>query len=172
MTAAVRRRAYCEPMQRFTSAGARSEALVLFDGDCGFCTSSATWMSQRLTRPGKEAVRLVPWQDADLTALGTDAARAQREVLWVAPDGSVAGGAPAVAAWMRSSGGPWAMLGRVLDWPGVRRLAASAYRLVADHRDRLPGGTPACATGTAGSVTRPVPTPPPDQAPTRPRETR
>lgn len=128
----------------------RGLPLVIFDGDCGFCTSSAGWVSGRLHRSGRQDALLVPWQRTDLTALGTTPSRAQQEVLWVARDGSVCGGAEAFAAWLRFSGAPYAALGVVMSWPGVRSLAAVVYRLVARNRQRLPGGTPACALPSVG----------------------
>ena len=118
---------------------------MVFDGDCGFCTTSARWLAGRLTRPNRQEAHLVPWQRTDLTALGVSQARAQHEVLWVDVDGAVSGGEAAVAAWLRHAGRPWSLLGSVMSWPVVRQVAARAYRWVADHRDRLPGGTPACA---------------------------
>lgn len=123
---------------------------MVFDGDCGFCTSSAGWLSRRLTRRHRPDVHLVPWQRTDLAALGVSADRARHEVLWVDLDGAVRGGAPAVAAWLRYAGQPWSAAGSVLTWPGVRQLAALGYRWIAEHRDRLPGGTPACALPQPG----------------------
>ena len=124
---------------------ARTVPWLVFDGDCGFCTSSAGWVARRLHHPGRPDALLVPWQRTDLVGLGTTAARAQREVLWVTPDGPVLGGAEAFAGWLRSGGRPYAALGVLLGLPGVRLLAAAGYRLVAANRSRLPGGTPACA---------------------------
>ena len=135
-------------MDHSTPPATRTEPWLVFDGDCGFCTSSARWLARRLSGSGSVDARLVPWQDTDLEALGTDAARARREVLWAPPEGDVLGGAQAVAGWLRHSGQPWTTAGRVMDWPGVRVIASRAYRLVADHRDKLPGGTPACSTRT------------------------
>jgi predicted DCC family thiol-disulfide oxidoreductase YuxK len=132
-------------MTAATPPTSRAEPWVLFDGDCGFCTSSAGWVARCLARPGHADVRLVPWQRTDLLALGTTSARAQQEVLWVAPDGTVSGGASAVAAWLRYSGQPWATVGKMMDLRGVRSVAARAYRFLAEHRATLPGGTPACA---------------------------
>lgn len=123
----------------------RTVPWVVFDGDCAFCTSSATWVASRLERPGHTAARLVPWQFTDLDALGTTAQRAQQELLWVRVDNSIEGGAAGFAAWLRFNGGPYAALGTVMTMPGIRTLAAAAYRLVARNRHRLPGGTPACA---------------------------
>ena len=123
----------------------RSVPWLVFDGDCAFCTSSATWVADRLRRPAGPNAHLIAWQFVDLAALGTDSARAQREVLWVTPGGEIAGGAQAFAKWLQFRGGAYGVLGTVMRLPGVRTLAAGVYRLVADNRQRLPGGTPACA---------------------------
>ncbi|MET1005682.1 MAG: DUF393 domain-containing protein [Propionibacteriaceae bacterium] len=128
----------------------RSVPWVVFDGDCAFCTSSATWVAERLRRPGRPDAQLVPWQFTDLEALGTTAERASREVLWVTPTGEIAGGAQAFAAWLRFAGLPHLVLGTVMDWPGVRQLAGAVYRLVARNRQRMPGGSPACALPPPG----------------------
>ena len=114
---------------------------LVFDGDCGFCTRSAS--VARRVLPAYCAV--VPWQRVDLAAVGTTAARARQEVLWVPRAGEVLGGARAVAAALRAAGSGWALLGRLLQLPLVRALADRVYRVVAANRMRLPGGTAACA---------------------------
>ena len=113
---------------------------LLFDGDCAFCTS----VSHAARRALPADVAVVAWQFADLTALGTTAERAQREVLWVDADGTVSGGAAAVARGLRAAGRPWSAFGVLLSVPPVRWLAPPVYRLVAANRHRLPGGTAAC----------------------------
>ena len=123
---------------------------LIFDGDCGFCTSSADWLGRRLNRPLGPNARLVPWQFTDLAALGTTTQRAQREVLWVSTDGTIRGGAAAFAAWLKFRGGPYAVAGRAMDLPIVRKLAASVYRVIAQNRHRMPGGSPACALAPTG----------------------
>jgi predicted DCC family thiol-disulfide oxidoreductase YuxK len=115
--------------------------VLVFDGDCGFCTMTVGILG-RLVKPRCEAV---PWQRADLGALGIDRHRAQYEALWVTPAGVVYGGVQAVAKLLMSTGGAWAVAGAVLTLPPVRWAAHGVYRLVADHRGRLPGGTAACA---------------------------
>jgi len=124
---------------------------LVFDGDCAFCTSSATWVADRLHRPAGPDARLIPWQYTDLTALDTTEERARFEVLWVEPDGRIEGGAAAFAAWLSFRGGVHGVLGQALAAPLIRSLAALVYRFVARHRDRMPGGTPACALPPAGS---------------------
>ena len=114
---------------------------LVFDGDCGFCTRSAD-VARRVLPAG---CAVVPWQEVDLAAVGTTAARARQEVLWVPRTGEVVGGAPAVAAVLRAAGSGWALLGRLLQLPPIDRLAGAVYRVVAANRMRLPGGTAACA---------------------------
>ena len=120
-------------------AVSRARPVLVYDGDCGFCTKSA-----RLAARLPSRCEIVAWQHADLAALGVTAERAEYELLWVTPDGRVYGGADAVAMLLRDSG-VLAVLGAVLGWPGVRSVAHRLYRWIADNRYRLPGGTPACA---------------------------
>ncbi|MCW2613715.1 MAG: putative thiol-disulfide oxidoreductase [Frankiales bacterium] len=122
---------------------------LVFDGDCAFCTRAAA----RARRMLPEGCRVVAWQMADLPAIRVTSARAQREVLWVAPSGRVSGGARAVAGVLRASGRPWSWLGLALMVPPISWTAQAVYRVVAANRVRLPGGTAACAV------------PPPDDQP-------
>ena len=138
---------------------------LVFDGDCGFCTRSAD--VARRVLPADCAV--VPWQRVDLAAVGTTAARAQQEVLWVPRTGDVVGGARAVAAALRAAGRGWALLGRLLQLAPVSRLADVVYRLVAANRMRLPGGTAACALPPRTDAAPPTDR---DDAPPTPRHDR
>jgi predicted DCC family thiol-disulfide oxidoreductase YuxK len=113
--------------------------VLLYDGDCGFCTSSARFAEHRIP----VSADVTPYQFADVEALGTTAGRARREVLWV-ENGRVYGGAQAVAMLLVRAGGRWRALGLALRTPPVRWIAAGVYRLVSANRHRLPGGTPAC----------------------------
>jgi predicted DCC family thiol-disulfide oxidoreductase YuxK len=123
---------------------------LIFDGDCGFCTSSADWLGRRLNRLRGPNAKLIPWQFTDLAALGTTTQRAQREVLWVSTDETIRGGAAAFAAWLKFRGGPYAVAGHAMDLPIVRKLAAGVYRVIAQNRHRMPGGSPACALPPTG----------------------
>ncbi|MEW1626874.1 DCC1-like thiol-disulfide oxidoreductase family protein [Streptomyces sp. NPDC089173] len=119
----------------------RSVPVLVYDGDCAFCTSSVNVLTRRV-RP---RCTVTPWQFADLDALGITRQRAEREVLWVSLPGTVYGGAQAVAKLLLSAGGGWAWLGGLLTLPPVRWIAHGVYRFVAANRTRLPGGSPACA---------------------------
>ena len=130
-------------------AGAADRPVLVFDGDCAFCTSSA----RALGRIGPRAA-VVPWQEADLEALGITAEQAIEAVQWVAADGAVLSGHRAIAATLATAGRGWRLIGRILTLPVISPLAAVVYRWVADNRHRLPGGTPACAVdqGATGSA--------------------
>ncbi len=119
-------------------------SVLIFDGDCGFCTTAARRL-EGLLATGLDDPLITPWQFTDLAAYGVTAERATREVLWVDRDGGVFGGAAAFARWLRAAPGLRRWLGVVLDAPLIRRAAAVGYRLIARNRHRLPGGTPACA---------------------------
>lgn len=118
--------------------------MLLYDGDCAFCTRCAGL----LERIGP-AAEIVPWQFADLDELGVTEAQASEAVQLVAVDGAVRAGHEAIAAVLLSAGRFWRAIGRVLLLPGLSAVAAMVYRLVADNRYRLPGGTPACALDPA-----------------------
>lgn len=119
----------------------REHPVLVFDGDCAFCTKCA----RALERIGPEA-EIVPWQFADLTALGITEEQAVAAVQWVEIDGTVRSGHEAVAAVLIAAGRIWRIIGRTLLLPGISRVAAGGYGLVARNRYRLPGGTPACAS--------------------------
>ena len=122
-------------------AKSRERPLLLYDGDCAFCTKCAQLVERRI-RPEAE---IVAWQFADLPALGITGEQAADAVQWVQIDGTVRSGHEAIAAMLNTAGRAWGLIGRVLLLPGISWVAAKVYRLVARNRYRLPGGTPACA---------------------------
>jgi len=115
--------------------------VLVFDGDCAFCTSSVRVLERWVARRPV----IVAWQRADLQRLGLTVAQCTEALQWVDADGSRRQGAAAVAATLRHGRSGWAVLGVLLDAPGVRLIAAWVYRWVARNRHRLPGGTAACA---------------------------
>jgi predicted DCC family thiol-disulfide oxidoreductase YuxK len=113
----------------------------VYDGDCSFCTSCATFIQRRI--PSRAAV--VPWQFSDLDALGLSLDQVEQAVQWVAPDGTVSAGPDAIAALLLDAGRAWEIPGRALRLGPVRFAAWPAYKWVAGHRHLLPGGTAACS---------------------------
>jgi predicted DCC family thiol-disulfide oxidoreductase YuxK len=98
--------------------------------------------SKARLRPNCE---LIPLQFADVHSLGITRQRAQYELLWIPPAGKVSGGAQAVARLLLSAGKGWALLGMLLVLPPMRWIAHGVYRLIANNRESMPGGTAACA---------------------------
>jgi predicted DCC family thiol-disulfide oxidoreductase YuxK len=106
--------------------------LLIFDGDCDFCTLSAQWVSRLL--PAAPAT--IAYQLTDLKAYGLTISDAQKSI-WLVTPGYRFGGYRAVSALFRYQ--PVAAL-RFLGW----MLAALGYAFVARYSHRFPGGTPAC----------------------------
>jgi predicted DCC family thiol-disulfide oxidoreductase YuxK len=121
--------------------------VLLFDGDCAFCTT-CVHLVERWIEPDAD---VVAWQFADLAVLGVSEEQAADALQWVEPDGTVLSGHRAVAAMLIGSGPIWRISGRILLLPGISWAAAQAYRLIANNRHRLPGGTPACERPPSGS---------------------
>src|SRR4051794_27738852 len=106
---------------------------LLYDGDCGFCTSSARFIERHIPT----GAELSAYQDADLDALGTTAERTSGAVLWVEGD-HLRGGAQAIARLLIDAGGAWRALGTLIRVPPPRWLAAGVDHLVTVNRHRLP----------------------------------
>jgi predicted DCC family thiol-disulfide oxidoreductase YuxK len=110
----------------------------VFDGDCGFCTTSANW----LAKGGR--VEVVPWQFLDLASVGLTVEQVSESVWWLTDDRPVEHSSRAIGRALLHRGAPWSWAGHLLLVPPMRPLADAAYRLVARYRYKLPGGTPAC----------------------------
>lgn len=113
---------------------------LVFDGDCGFCTTSARWLERRLPHPPS----VVAWQLVDLDRLGLSEQDCARAVQWVGTDGVRASGSRAIGRLLVEQGPPWSWAGRLAEVPPTAWVAAGIYSLIARNRYRLPGGTPAC----------------------------
>jgi predicted DCC family thiol-disulfide oxidoreductase YuxK len=114
--------------------------MLIFDGDCGFCTTTANWAGRRLP----DDVRVVAWQFVELDDLGLTVDDVTTAAWWVDRWGHAHRGAQAAARALVAMGAPWAALGWIGRVPPASWVAAGLYRLVARYRYRLPGGTPAC----------------------------
>jgi predicted DCC family thiol-disulfide oxidoreductase YuxK len=120
----------------------RCRPVLVFDGDCAFCTTSARFLERWVVRNGSTS--LAPWQQLDLDQLGLTAEQCMAAVQWVGESGQVLSGHSAIAATLRAGHAVWRPLGALLLAPGCSWLAGHLYTWVAAHRNALPGGTPAC----------------------------
>ncbi len=122
---------------------------MLYDGDCGFCTSSAR-LAPRL---GCRA-EVVPCQRWPHLAEHGITEAAAGEALHAVSDDRVLVGHQAVAGVLGTSRyAPVRMAGAAIGSRLVSPLAARTYTWVAAHRGSLPGGTPACAVGAEAEPT-------------------
>lgn len=118
-----------------SDANRGTTAVLIYDGDCGFCRSCAAWIAPRLPK----GVRTAPYQELDLAELGVSEQAAAAAVLWVEGRGAHWTGHAAVGKALAAAGGCWAPLGRALTtWP-VSLPARLGYALVARNRHRLRG---------------------------------
>ena len=117
-----------------------SNITLVFDGDCGFCTTAANQIVKR----SKTKIVAVPWQFTDLTHYSLTKEQVADQVYLVIDDVSF-GGHEAFAMVFRVQ--PNAFLrftGKVMMSRYLRWFSRPFYRLVARYRHKLPGGTPAC----------------------------
>jgi predicted DCC family thiol-disulfide oxidoreductase YuxK len=114
--------------------------LLIYDGDCGFCTSSARWAESRWNGDA----RALPWQRADLDALGLTREEANATAWWIDEGGRRFHGHLAIAHSLAAGTGWSAALGRALLHPPFTWIGAVVYPVISRYRHRLPGGTPAC----------------------------
>jgi len=114
--------------------------ILIFDGDCAFCTSCVQWIRRHLRRHPE----IQPWQTTDLETLGLTVARCTEALQFVDAKARIHSGERAVARLLIHVGSGWGLVGRIILVPGIRPVAGWIYRRVAANRHRLPGGTPAC----------------------------
>lgn len=119
--------------------------LLIFDGDCAICTTSANFIRRRI-RPRCD---IEPWQYTDIARFGLTESDCTTAVQFVTASQQVYSGSRAVMRMLREAPQPWPVIGALGDAPGVAWVADRVYRWIARNRDRLPGSTPACAVPPA-----------------------
>ena len=114
--------------------------LMIFDGDCAFCSSSARVL-RKLT---KNNLPIEPYQFLKLSDYDLNEELTSKAVYYVTSQESYAG-AKAIARFLLDSKTPWALLGFLLNLPVIISIAELVYAWIAKNRHRLPGGTPECS---------------------------
>jgi predicted DCC family thiol-disulfide oxidoreductase YuxK len=126
-----------------TVSGTSVQPMLVFDGDCGFCTRTAHWIAARWTQPAQAEA----WQRLGpdgLDRIGLTERDVRSAAYWIDADGRVFRGHAAVAKALCAGTPRDRTLGALLLTPPVSWLARRGYRLVARYRYRLPGATDAC----------------------------
>jgi predicted DCC family thiol-disulfide oxidoreductase YuxK len=115
-------------------------ATLVYDGDCAFCTSSVRWVPRLRLRVDE----IVAWQFADLASFGLTEKECD-ESAWLVVGDRRWSGATAAGRLLLRSPWYWRPFGVLLLTPPFSWIAKAAYRWIARNRDRMPGGTAACA---------------------------
>jgi predicted DCC family thiol-disulfide oxidoreductase YuxK len=116
------------------------QAVLIFDGDCGFCTTTANFIEHRSSTP----IEIHPWQFIDVTKYGLTEAQVSAKVYMVVNGQAFAGHEAFAQILILQRNLFLRALGRTLMAPPFSWLARPGYALVAKYRHKLPGGTPAC----------------------------
>lgn len=117
---------------------------LIYDGDCGFCTTAANWIVGRW--PVQSGARAIPWQFVNSQVIEDSQLASEdlkRAAWWIEGDLREQG-SRAVGRALVEAGGLLAILGRSILVPPLSWIAPFGYKFVARHRYRLPGATPAC----------------------------
>lgn len=120
------------------------------DADCGFCMRTGA----QVHRLGVD-VEPRTLQAEDLGALGIDEERSFVEMAAIDAAGRIHYGHRAWAAILRTGALPWRALAAAMTHPPFEPVARATYRWVSENREKLPGGTPACAMPSSPAVSPP-----------------
>jgi predicted DCC family thiol-disulfide oxidoreductase YuxK len=116
-------------------------AVLIFDGDCGFCTTTANYIKAN----SSVSIEIHPWQWIELADYGLTKEQASAKVQMVVNSKNYSGH-KAFAKILRIQNQWWfKVLGGILVIPPFSWGARVGYYFVAKYRHKLPGGTPACA---------------------------
>lgn len=117
-----------------------SNITLIFDGDCGFCTTAANF----IVKHSKTKIDAVPWQLTDLIQFSLTEAQVADQVYLAIDEESFAGHEAFAMIFRVQPNALVRLMGKIMMSKYLRWLAAPTYRLVAKYRHKLPGGTPAC----------------------------
>lgn len=128
-------------MSQSSSTLSPSDTVLIFDGDCAFCT---LWVN-RLEALLPTFPATTPWQWIDLDDYALTQDDVDKAAWFVTPTRQFAGHL-ALSLLLRSQPNfGWRFLGHLIATEPFNTIAALGYRFVSRFRHRLPGGTPACA---------------------------
>lgn len=125
--------------------------LLIFDGDCGFCTSSAEWVERQLP----DQARVAPWQILDLAEFGLTEHDVRTAAYWVDPTGQTYRGHRGIGRTLIAIGGVWSIVGRLIVTPPISWVARPVYAIIAKYRHLMPGASDACRVELDSTAERP-----------------
>jgi predicted DCC family thiol-disulfide oxidoreductase YuxK len=117
-----------------------SAPVLVFDGDCGFCTTTANWIKKNSI----VALEIAPYQWTDLEQYGLTAEEAAAKVQLVVGDKIFAGHNCMAKLLLIQPNVLLKLVGAIMVMPVIDPISARLYTWIAANRQKLPGGTPAC----------------------------
>jgi len=110
-------------------------AVLIYDGDCGFCRGGKEWIEQNAV---KSAFEFLTCQSDERKSRFPDMSEetCMGAMQLVLPDGKVLAGDRAIPEILRRLKG-WRWLSVLFEIPGVSLLAPHVYRWVAKNRYRI-----------------------------------
>lgn len=113
--------------------------ILLFDGDCSFCSSSARVLKKMVG----QKVEVLAYQQVDLEPLGILTTECELAVQYA--DGNKrSSGHIAIADALIATKSIWSLAGLFIKLPVITSAGFLVYDWVSKNRHKLPGGTPAC----------------------------
>jgi predicted DCC family thiol-disulfide oxidoreductase YuxK len=112
--------------------------ILIYDGECGFCTRAAQFLSQRFRQTSNATARSYQFLgEVGLAQFGLRIEDAKRCAWWVTPMGETLGAHRAMAAALATTTGPLHLVGVLIDNVTLRPLSRAVYLLVAKNRRHL-----------------------------------
>ena len=119
---------------------AADASILIFDGDCGFCTTTANF----IVKNSSANIDAKPYQWAKLADFGLTEKEAAAKVQLVS-DGKIYAGHHCMAKLLLLQPNILLKLvGALMVLPGLDSISAKVYEWIAANRQKLPGGTPDC----------------------------
>ncbi|MEO0067399.1 MAG: hypothetical protein RJB63_524 [Actinomycetota bacterium] len=128
------------PGENASAKSSASKPVLVFDGDCGFCTTTANWIKKN----SRVAFEITPYQWTDLYQYGLTTEEAAAKVQLVIGDKVFAGHYCMSKLLLIQPNPLLKLIGALMVMPGAEPISAKIYTWIATNRQKLPGGTPAC----------------------------
>lgn len=123
-----------------SASTATGKPVLIFDGDCGFCTSTSNFIAAKSSAP----MNVHAWLLIDVGLYGLTKEQTAAKVYFVTGGKAFAGHEAFAQILLAQRNWLLKAVGFVLMHPPIAWIAKPGYSLVARYRHKLPGGTPAC----------------------------
>ena len=117
--------------------------LLIFDGDCGFCTASAKWANTKF-QSRQQVVSYQSLSPRELTGLGLTTADVTSAAWWIDRAGNRFRGHLAIGRALRAGGGFRGFVGVLFMYPPTSWISKLGYSFLVKFRHKLPGSTEQC----------------------------